>query len=466
MSRCSRSPRSTGSGSSIPHRRRRSRARTSSTSTGLRSSGAARSSNGHGSPRCCDSRFARCGTAGPVRCTSSCRHRSFTRWATRQTAPVLAARRLPGRPAATVRPPARRGRRAARRRQASGLIAGARRRSRRRARSRAGDRRAAQLPGDRFDGRARERADRSPATTSSGSALLVTCARSEADVLLVAGSRMGNLDVPYDTYWGDPEGKRLIQIDIDPRHIGVTRPLHLGILSDARAALEGIATRLPCGATRARSDGAISPRYRELDEQVRTQHGEADPRVAGPGHSPRTRARRDRRVLRSGRGVHGRRRQHVAVGVQHAAADAPAVVPLDPRARHARHRHPVGDRRQARRTRPRGRLRHRRRRRGLQRHGTADRGARGYRRHGHRVRRGLMDDGGAQRAPAVRHHLRHRARARSAGTSSRKGSAATASTWTVSTTSTARCGAVARTTVRAWSAFAATTTPTSPCPPR
>jgi acetolactate synthase I/II/III large subunit len=27
-------------------------------------------------------------------------------------------------------------------------------------------------------------------------------ARSEADVLLVAGSRMGNLDVPYDTYWG------------------------------------------------------------------------------------------------------------------------------------------------------------------------------------------------------------------------------------------------------------------------
>ena len=29
-------------------------------------------------------------------------------------------------------------------------------------------------------------------------------ARSEADVLLVAGSRMGNLDVPYDTYWGMP----------------------------------------------------------------------------------------------------------------------------------------------------------------------------------------------------------------------------------------------------------------------
>ena len=68
--------------------------------------------------------------------------------------------------------------------------------------------------------------------------------RAEADVLLVAGSRLGNLDVPYDAYWGAPEGKRLIQIDIDPRHFGVTRPLGLGILADARPALEGIAARL------------------------------------------------------------------------------------------------------------------------------------------------------------------------------------------------------------------------------
>ena len=63
-------------------------------------------------------------------------------------------------------------------------------------------------------------------------------------MLLVAGSRMGNLDVPFDAYWGDPEGKQLIQIDIDPRHFGVTRPLGLGIVADARAALEGIAQRL------------------------------------------------------------------------------------------------------------------------------------------------------------------------------------------------------------------------------
>ncbi len=69
-------------------------------------------------------------------------------------------------------------------------------------------------------------------------------ARSEADVVLVAGSRMGNLDLPYDKYWGDPAGQRLIQIDVDPRNFGVTRPLHLGIVADARSALEGLAERL------------------------------------------------------------------------------------------------------------------------------------------------------------------------------------------------------------------------------
>ena len=98
----------------------------------------------------------------------------------------------------------------------------------------------------------------------------ICCTEENADVLLVAGSRMGNLDVPYDSYWGDPEGKRLIQIDIDPRHFGVTRPLHLGILADAGAALEGIAARLRAtdlgtrdqARTRSRSQSARSGRHR------------------------------------------------------------------------------------------------------------------------------------------------------------------------------------------------------------
>ncbi len=68
--------------------------------------------------------------------------------------------------------------------------------------------------------------------------------RRNADVLLVVGSRVGNLDVPFDKYWGDPTRCRVIQVDVDPRHIGVSRPVALGIVADARATLEGLAAKL------------------------------------------------------------------------------------------------------------------------------------------------------------------------------------------------------------------------------
>jgi acetolactate synthase-1/2/3 large subunit len=68
--------------------------------------------------------------------------------------------------------------------------------------------------------------------------------RRRADVLLVVGSRLGNLDVPFDKYWGDASRSKLIQVDIDPRHIGVSRPVTLGIVADARKTLEGLAAKL------------------------------------------------------------------------------------------------------------------------------------------------------------------------------------------------------------------------------
>ena len=110
-------------------------------------------------------------------------------------------------------------------------------------------------------------------------------ARSQADVLLVAGSRMGNLDVPYDAYWGDPESKQLIQIDIDPRNFGVTRPLGLGILADACAALEGIADRLRSLELPAREHTELQ-HYRELDQQVRMQQAAPILEWNGPGIHP------------------------------------------------------------------------------------------------------------------------------------------------------------------------------------
>jgi acetolactate synthase-1/2/3 large subunit len=68
--------------------------------------------------------------------------------------------------------------------------------------------------------------------------------RRRADVVLVVGSRVGNLDVPFDKYWGDPSRCRVIHVDIDPRHVGVSRPVSLGIVADARGTLEGLAARL------------------------------------------------------------------------------------------------------------------------------------------------------------------------------------------------------------------------------
>src|SRR5436305_9427684 len=78
-------------------------------------------------------------------------------------------------------------------------------------------------------------------------------AKREADVVLVAGSRLGNLDLPYDKYWGDPATQRVVQIDVDPRHIGVTRPVALGIVADEAGARE------PGVGARGQADAAEGP---------------------------------------------------------------------------------------------------------------------------------------------------------------------------------------------------------------
>jgi acetolactate synthase-1/2/3 large subunit len=109
--------------------------------------------------------------------------------------------------------------------------------------------------------------------------------RHEADVLLVAGSRIGNLDLPYDKYWGDPSGQQLIQIDIDPRHLGVTRPLTLGIVADARLALEGIATRIRALDLPTPSGDDLE-RYRALDTETRMTQAAPILEWSGPGIHP------------------------------------------------------------------------------------------------------------------------------------------------------------------------------------
>ena len=86
--------------------------------------------------------------------------------------------------------------------------------------------------------------------------------RKEADVVLVVGSRLGNLELPYDKYWGPSERHKIIQIDVDQRNIAVTRPVALGIVADARTTLDALVAALRARGVKPR-DGKDLARYRE-----------------------------------------------------------------------------------------------------------------------------------------------------------------------------------------------------------
>src|SRR5690606_13209300 len=66
-----------------------------------------------------------------------------------------------------------------------------------------------------------------------------------ADVVLALGTRLN----PFSTlpgygidYW--PTAAKLIQVDINPDRIGLTKPVTVGIVGDAKAVAEGILARL------------------------------------------------------------------------------------------------------------------------------------------------------------------------------------------------------------------------------
>jgi acetolactate synthase-1/2/3 large subunit len=97
-------------------------------------------------------------------------------------------------------------------------------------------------------------------------------ARQEADVICVLGSRLGNLDVPYDKYWGDPTKQKLIHIDIDPRNMGVTRPLELAIVADLKTAAHGLATALRTAGAKPRGAADLA-RYRDAAQRWKEEQG-------------------------------------------------------------------------------------------------------------------------------------------------------------------------------------------------
>jgi acetolactate synthase-1/2/3 large subunit len=96
-------------------------------------------------------------------------------------------------------------------------------------------------------------------------------ARSEADVVLAVGGRLGELDnwgrAPS---WGSPAEQRVIQVDVDPASIGLNRPVALGIVGDARAVLAALLAAVQAQ-TPARPEHSGFVRYRALTQDWQEQ---------------------------------------------------------------------------------------------------------------------------------------------------------------------------------------------------
>jgi len=110
-------------------------------------------------------------------------------------------------------------------------------------------------------------------------------ARKEADVIAVLGSRVGNLDLPYDKYWGDAAKQKLIHIDLDPRNIGVSRPVELSIVGDLAGAAPGLLHALRTLRSKPNPSADID-RYRTAQEEWRQQQIAAIAAWQGPGIHP------------------------------------------------------------------------------------------------------------------------------------------------------------------------------------
>ncbi|MBU0496051.1 MAG: thiamine pyrophosphate-binding protein, partial [Chloroflexi bacterium] len=91
-------------------------------------------------------------------------------------------------------------------------------------------------------------------------------ARTEADVVLVVGSRLGELDTwGRPPSWGDPARQRVIQVDADPTAIGLNRPVDLGIVGDAREVLNALLIMVK-NLSEPREEHADWARYRRLSQ--------------------------------------------------------------------------------------------------------------------------------------------------------------------------------------------------------
>ncbi len=105
----------------------------------------------------------------------------------------------------------------------------------------------------------------------------------EADVVLALGTRLG----PFGTlpqygmdYW--PKNAQIVQIDADPRMLGLVKPISVGINGDARAAAAALVQRLKgkalaCQRNKAERDKAIRDEKTAWEKELEKWTHETDP---------------------------------------------------------------------------------------------------------------------------------------------------------------------------------------------
>ncbi len=105
----------------------------------------------------------------------------------------------------------------------------------------------------------------------------------QADVVLALGTRLG----PFGTlpqygmeYW--PAGAKIIQVDVDPRVLGLVKTISVGINGDARAAAAALSTRLEgrelaCAANRTERMGRIEAEKGAWERELTAWTHETDP---------------------------------------------------------------------------------------------------------------------------------------------------------------------------------------------
>jgi acetolactate synthase-1/2/3 large subunit len=114
-------------------------------------------------------------------------------------------------------------------------------------------------------------------------------ARSQADLVLVVGSRLGETDwwgkAPY---WGKPGEQKMIQVDVDEEILGLNKATDLAVVADAGAFLSALANELrrsPLSDERLQANRKRTAGFSEGQAKVRAQLDMALQSIGSPMHS-------------------------------------------------------------------------------------------------------------------------------------------------------------------------------------